>query len=349
MALIAPGTTSSVLFDLVTAYREIDKMWRETFTAKFQLNERAGEFRIRYKYGPTKYSDAEIDAILESDQSYHKAVEDRNQSRDIHKQTDDLRTQTLIKLQDAPYDVFTENITFRGPHMATSYRGFTGIPCPSCKGINTFVDRKCQKDGTPQYISDIELASADENFEHGIYVASSNVELEYTDKNFGYDITIKDNLPALSLGTETSYSIFSRPILPLGVETGFRSFTSPSIPDIDPELYTSGYNQGYMGANVPCPNCQCLGSYRDGVCFACKALQYPPGTTTRDVQNVRDELRREKCYRSILDALCPLCGRKESFMYRRCFDCGFEQYGTITAKVRAKKILRKFINILRRL
>ena len=45
MALIAPGSTSSILFDLVTTYREIDKMWRETFTAKFQLNERAGEFR----------------------------------------------------------------------------------------------------------------------------------------------------------------------------------------------------------------------------------------------------------------------------------------------------------------
>jgi len=72
------------------------------------------------------------------------------------------------QIQTEHYTIDREDTDFRGIYWESSYRGFSGVPCPSCGMLNTFKDGKCQRDGTEQYIDLCEISCARDSFAYGV-------------------------------------------------------------------------------------------------------------------------------------------------------------------------------------
>jgi len=306
------------LKELVTKYRGSIFERDVAFSNKFRLNEQVHSFTREYRNAPNPMTPEQITEIVEKDLDYLGAKAEYAEAVVSYKKTVKDLDDMLQKIKDTPYDIIDEDVKFRGRWWNTYYRGFEGVPCPTCKVTGTFKDGKCTKDDTDQYLDDKEKECAASNFTHGL-PAPVPVSAPI---GAGVGRIIKHEL-----------SRDVMPIIPLYVSR---------------EVYLSGYSGGYMGAHVLCPGCTGRGSYRDGKCIVCKIPQYPPGTTTEIVLKTRsDALDNEsqvKCYKGILKTPCPSCGGIETFYLNKCVTCGFGQYQAVSIKMRICKLFNKLCN-----
>lgn len=299
---------------------------------QMSLNNKMGEISVYLRYALRK-TDAEVTAALAENTEYQELKKKHDDLRSLMNDCDSESAKLCDTIKEVPYDIVHEDIAFRGSDWKVSYRGFTGLPCPSCKIVGTFRDGKCTRDGTDQYVSEIEKDCASNNFVTLPKPSGISPELIASGK-YGFMGTANLLCPKCrgmsSFHTKNCCNPMCRaPQYPEGTTD------ADVIKARNHERSTKCF-RGIL--DLPCPFCERNESFIYEMCYGCRLPQY---ATDADVKKGLDDVRRRKCYMEILDSPCPSCGQNESFTDGRCV-CGFGQHDRASMKMKLRRFFLKW-------
>jgi hypothetical protein len=211
-------------------------------------------------------TEEEITKTVENDPEYQLAVEQHTEVKrlydDIQRAIDDILTTIGV----VSYNVINENVVFRGTDWASSYRGFTGLPCPSCKRQLTFRDGKCATDGTDQYVSEDEKRCAADGFVHGI-APPIDPELRDSGYSMGY-MGVNVKCP----GCSSSGSYRDGQCFVCRTKQYPPGTTNADVLKMrNAERQKKCYNNVL---DLPCPSCGGVETFIYTKCFVCRFGQY---------------------------------------------------------------------------
>lgn len=284
------------LIEYVELYRKAKKIEIDSYIASLDWSNRAAQIRIVFRYGQRPMTDEEFNLKLSQDHDYITCNDKCDKAKQTNLEAIQQREEILRAIQFHPYDIVDENIGFRDLDWKVSYRGFTGLPCPSCKHLGTFSDGKCKEDGTEQYIDSIEKECAAVNFTRG-YVAPPPVPVSVPVTRSVYVPPPGVSIALYQSGYSQGYMGAHLPCPGCRGTGSYRNGACfackypqyfPDATDKDVieyrniELATKCY-RGIL--NLPCPSCYNVGTFMHDTCYVCRFGQHQKMTIKMHIKH----------------------------------------------------------------